>query len=148
MKVKFKKLNENAIIPQYKTSGSAGFDLNVLLDNETEIIKKGEIKLLKTGLAIALPDGYEAQIRSRSGLSLKNGIIVLNAPGTVDSDYRGEVCLIIMNCGSEDYIIENGARMAQMVIAKYEKAEIEIVNDLDSTERGDKGFGSTGVNNK
>ncbi|MBO4956394.1 MAG: dUTP diphosphatase [Rickettsiales bacterium] len=148
MKVKFKKLNENAIIPQYKTSGSAGFDLNVLLNNETEIIKKGEIKLLKTGLAIALPDGYEAQIRSRSGLSLKNGIIVLNAPGTVDSDYRGEVCLIIMNCGSEDYIIENGARMAQMVIAKYEKAEIEIVNDLDSTERGDKGFGSTGVNNK
>lgn len=148
MKVKFKKLNENAIIPQYKTSGSAGFDLNVLLNNETEIIKKGEIKLLKTGLAIALPDGYEAQIRSRSGLSLKNGIIVLNAPGTVDSDYRGEVCLIIMNCGSEDYVIENGARMAQMVIAKYEKAEIEIVNDLDSTERGDKGFGSTGVNNK
>lgn len=148
MKVKFKKLNENAIIPQYKTSGSAGFDLNVLLNNETEIIKKGEIKLLKTGLAIALPDGYEAQIRSRSGLSLKNGIIVLNAPGTVDSDYRGEVCLIIMNCGSEDYIIENGARMAQMIIAKYEKAEIEIVNDLDSTERGDKGFGSTGVNNK
>ena len=150
MKVKFKKLNEKAIIPEYKTSGSAGFDLNVLLDNDTEIIKQGEIKLLKTGLAMALPEGYEAQIRSRSGLSLKNGIIILNAPGTIDSDYRGEICLIMMNCGKDDYVVENGARMAQMVITKYEKVEIDVVEDLDDTERGQGAFGSTGVifNNK
>lgn len=144
MKINFKKLNEKAIIPEYKTSGSAGFDLNVLLDGDSEIIKKGEIKLLKTGLAMALPEGYEAQVRSRSGLSLKNGLIILNAPGTIDSDYRGEICLIMMNCGREDYIVENGSRMAQMVIAKYEKAEIAIVDDLDSTERGNGAFGSTG----
>lgn len=145
MKVKFKKLSEKAIIPEYKTSGSAGFDLNVLLDNDAEIIKQGEIKLLKTGLAMALPEGYEAQIRSRSGLSLKNGVIILNAPGTIDSDYRGEICLIMMNCGKEDYIVENGARMAQMVITKYEKVEIDVVEDLDDTERGGGAFGSTGV---
>lgn len=146
MKVKFKKLNENAIIPEYKTSGSAGFDLNVLLENDKEVIKNGEIKLFKTGLAMALPEGYEAQIRSRSGLSLKNGLIVLNAPGTVDSDYRGEICLIMMNCGKEDYVVENGARLGQMVITKYEKVEIDVVEDLDDTERGNGAFGSTGVN--
>lgn len=146
MKIKFKKLNEKATIPEYKTDGAAGFDLNVLLENESEIIKKGEIKLLKTGLALALPDGYEAQVRSRSGLSLKNGIIVLNAPGTIDSDYRGEIGVILINLGSEDFLIENNSRIAQMVISKYEKADIEIVDNLDSTERGNGGFGSTGIN--
>lgn len=145
MKIKFKKLNEKAIIPEYKTDGSAGFDLNVLLDSDKEIIKKGEIKLFKTGLAMSLPQGYEAQVRSRSGLSLKNGLIVLNAPGTIDSDYRGEIGLIMLNCGKEDYIVENGSRLAQMVIAKYEKADIEIVEELDSTERGEGAFGSTGI---
>lgn len=145
MLIKFKKLNEKAIIPEYKTSGSAGFDLQVLLDNEKEIIKKGEIKLFKTGLAMSLPNGYEAQVRSRSGLSLKNGIIVLNAPGTVDSDYRGEIGIIAMNCGNEDFMVENGMRLAQMVISKYEKAEIEVVDSLDETERNSGGFGSTGV---
>lgn len=146
MKVKFKKLNEKAIIPEYKTSGSAGLDLNVLLENDKEIIKSSEIKLFKTGLAIALPDGYEAQIRSRSGLSLKNGLIVLNAPGTIDSDYRGEICLIMMNCGKDDYVVENGARLGQMVITKYEKIDIDVVDDLDNTERGHGAFGSTGIN--
>ena len=145
MLIKFKKLNEKAIIPEYKTSGSAGFDLQVLLDNEKEIIKKGEIKLFKTGLAMSLPNGYEAQVRSRSGLSLKNGIIVLNAPGTVDSDYRGEIGIIAMNCGNEDFVVENGMRLAQMIISKYEKAEIEVVDNLDETERNSGGFGSTGV---
>lgn len=146
MKIKFKKLNENAIVPEYKTVGAAGFDLNVLLeDGETYILKKGEIKLFKTGLAMALPEGYEAQVRSRSGLSLKNGVIVLNAPGTIDSDYRGEIGVILMNCGNDDYIVENGARIAQIVIAKYEKAEIEIVDELEETERGAGGFGSTGT---
>lgn len=146
VKIKFKKLDERAIIPQYKTAGSAGFDLNVLLGGDKDIIKRGEIKLFKTGLAMSLPDGFEAQVRSRSGLSLKNGLIILNAPGTIDSDYRGEICLIMMNCGAEDYVVENGTRLAQMVIAKYEKAEIEVVEDLESTDRGEKGFGSTGTN--
>lgn len=145
MKIQFKKLDNRAIIPEYKTSGSAGFDLNVLLDTEEYILKKGEIKLFKTGLAMSLPDGYEAQIRSRSGLSLKNGIIVLNSPGTVDSDYRGEIGIILMNCGNEDYKVEHLSRIAQMVIAKYEKADIEVVEELDNTERGEGGFGSTGT---
>lgn len=145
MKIQFKKLDNRAIIPEYKTTGSAGFDLNVLLDTEEYILKKGEIKLFKTGLAMSLPDGYEAQIRSRSGLSLKNGIIVLNSPGTVDSDYRGEIGIILMNCGNEDYKVEHLSRIAQMVIAKYEKAEIEVVEELDNTDRGDGGFGSTGT---
>ena len=144
MIIKFKKLNKNAIIPEYKTDLSAGFDLNVLLEEGEYILKKEEIKLFKTGLAMSLPKGYEAQIRSRSGLSLKNGVIVLNSPGTVDADYRGEIGIILMNCGSEDYKIENGDRIAQMVIAKYEKADIEIVDELDETERGNGGFGSTG----
>ncbi len=147
MKIKFKKLNDKAIIPEYKTEGAAGFDINVLLDKDSEILKKGEVKLFKTGLAIALPDGYEAQVRSRSGLSLKNGVIVLNAPGTIDSDYRGEIGIIMTNCGQEDFVVENGSRIAQIVIAKYEKAEIEVVEDLDETERGADGFGSTGIKN-
>ena len=146
MKIQFKKLDNRAIIPEYKTTGSAGFDLNVLLDTEEYILKKGEIKLFKTGLAMSLPDGYEAQIRSRSGLSLKNGVIVLNSPGTVDSDYRGEIGIILMNCGNEDYKVEHLSRIAQMVITKYEKADIEVVEELDNTERGNGGFGSTGVN--
>lgn len=145
MKIQFKKLDNRAIIPEYKTTGSAGFDLNVLLDTEEYILKKGEIKLFKTGLAMSLPDGYEAQIRSRSGLSLKNGVIVLNSPGTVDSDYRGEIGIILMNCGNEDYKVEHLSRIAQMVIAKYEKADIEVVEELDNTERGEGGFGSTGT---
>ena len=145
MKIQFKKLDNRAIIPEYKTSGSAGFDLNVLLDTEEYILKKGEIKLFKTGLAMSLPDGYEAQIRSRSGLSLKNGVIVLNSPGTVDSDYRGEIGIILMNCGNEDYKVEHLSRIAQMVMAKYEKADIEVVEELDNTERGEGGFGSTGT---
>lgn len=145
MKIKFKKLDNRAIIPEYKTVGSAGFDLNVLLDSDEYILKKGEIKLFKTGLAMSLPDGYEAQVRSRSGLSLKNGVIVLNSPGTIDSDYRGEIGVILMNCGSEDYKVEHLSRIAQMVIAKYEKAEIEIVDELDDTIRGEGGFGSTGT---
>ena len=144
MIIKFKKLNKNAIIPEYKTDLSAGFDLNVLLEEGEYTLKKGEIKLFKTGLAMSLPKGYEAQVRSRSGLSLKNGVIVLNAPGTIDADYRGEVGIILINCGSEDYKVENGARIAQMVIAKYEKADIEIVDELDETDRGTGGFGSTG----
>lgn len=145
MLVKFKKLDDRAVIPEYKTAGSAGLDLCVLLETENEILKPGEIKLFKTGLSMALPDSYEAQLRSRSGLSLKNGIVILNAPGTVDSDYRGEIGLIIMNCGKYDFLVENGMRLAQMVVAKYEKIEIDMVDSIESTERDSGGFGSTGV---
>ncbi|MFT7086737.1 MAG: dUTP pyrophosphatase [Rickettsiales bacterium] len=119
-------------------------DLQAAID-EPIIIKKGEIKLVKTGIAIALEVGFEAQIRPRSGLALKNGITVLNSPGTVDSDYRGEVCIILINHSEVDFKIERGMRIAQMVIAKYEQAKIIEVEDLDKTMRGEGGFGSTGI---
>ncbi|MDR1494962.1 MAG: dUTP diphosphatase [Rickettsiales bacterium] len=145
MQIKFKKLDPRAVIPQYKTSGSAGLDLHVLLDGDEKLFRVGEIELFKTGLAMALPDDYEAQIRSRSGLSLKNGIVVLNAPGTVDSDYRGELGMIMINKGKEDFVVKNCMRLAQMVIARYERAEINVVSSLDSTDRETDGFGSTGI---
>jgi dUTP pyrophosphatase len=146
MKIKFKRLDERAIVPRYETMGAAGMDLCVLLDgDEEEILKSGEIKLFRTGLAISLPEGYEAQVRSRSGLSLKSGVAVLNAPGTIDSDYRGEIGLIMMNFSKLDFTVKNNMRLAQLVIAKYYRAEIEIVSSLDSTDRNEGGFGSTGV---
>jgi dUTP pyrophosphatase len=146
MKIKFKKLDPRAQVPRYETAGAAGMDLYVLLDNGgEEILKNSEIKLFKTGIAIALPDGCEAQIRSRSGLSLRNGIVILNAPGTIDSDYRGEIGLIVANFGKSDFTVKNEMRLAQLVLAKYERAEIEIVSSLDYTERNEGGFGSTGV---
>ncbi len=128
----------------YATKGSAGIDLRANNENP-EIIKPGETKLIPTGIAVALPKGYEAQIRPRSGLALKNSLTVLNTPGTIDSDYRGEIGIILINHGKKDYIVENGARIAQMVIAKYEQVELEFVKELDETKRGSGGFGSTGV---
>ncbi|MFZ8864986.1 MAG: dUTP diphosphatase [Rickettsiales bacterium] len=128
----------------YATKGSAGIDLRANNENP-EIIKPGETKLIPTGIAVALPKGYEAQIRPRSGLALKNSLTVLNTPGTIDSDYRGEIGIILINHGKKDYIVENGARIAQMVIAKYEQVELEFVQELDETKRGSGGFGSTGV---
>jgi dUTP pyrophosphatase len=118
VQLKFKKLDPRAVVPAYETGGSAGLDLRALLDDGERLFRVGEIGLFRTGLAIALPEGYEAQIRSRSGLSLRNGIIVLNAPGTIDSDYRGEICMIMTNCGREDFAVKNGMRLAQMVIAR------------------------------
>ena len=142
--VKIKKLFPDVELPEYKTQYSAGMDLKAYTQ-ENIILKPGEIKLIKTGLAIALPEGFEAQIRSRSGLSLKNGIIVLNAPGTVDCDYRGEIGIILMNVGQNDFIIEHNMRIAQMIIKKYETAELELVEELNETIRAENGFGSTGV---
>ncbi len=144
--LKIKKL-ENAHelpLPKYETQGSAGMDLLAAID-EPIVIKSGEIKLVKTGIAIALEKGFEAQVRPRSGLALKNGITVLNSPGTVDSDYRGEVCAILINHSQVDFTITRGMRIAQMVIAKHEQAEIVEVADLDETARGAGGFGSTGL---
>ena len=142
--VKIKKLFQDVELPEYKTEFSAGMDLKAYT-KENIVLKAGEIKLIKTGLAIALPNGFEAQIRSRSGLSLKNGIIVLNAPGTIDSDYRGEIGIILMNVGQNDFVIENNMRIAQMVITKYESVKLDLVEELDDTVRADGGFGSTGL---
>ena len=142
--VKIKKLFQDVELPEYKTEFSAGMDLKAYT-KENIVLKAGEIKLIKTGLTIALPNGFEAQIRSRSGLSLKNGIIVLNAPGTIDSDYRGEIGIILMNVGQNDFVIENNMRIAQMVITRYENVKLDLVEELDDTSRADGGFGSTGL---
>jgi len=139
--VKVKILNTDAVIPKYQTSEAAGFDLHSV-DEKT--IKAGERDVIKTGLAVALPKGYELQVRPRSGLALKNGITVLNTPGTVDSDYRGELMVILLNTSKEDFVIKKGDRIAQAVIKEILQADFEIVDELDSTERGSGGFGSTG----
>ena len=144
--LKIKKLENfrELTLPKYETAGSAGMDLTASIDEDI-IIKSGEIKLIKTGIAIALEKGFEAQIRPRSGLALKNGITVLNTPGTIDSDYRGEICVILINHSKLDFVVSRGMRIAQMIIAKYEQAEIIEVENLDETIRGSSGFGSTGV---
>ena len=144
--LKIKKLenSQGLALPKYETNGSAGMDLIASIDEDI-IIKSGEIKLIKTGIAIALEKGFEAQIRPRSGLALKNGITVLNTPGTIDSDYRGEICVILINHSKLDFVVSRGMRIAQMIIAKYEQAEIIEVKNLDETIRGTSGFGSTGV---
>ena len=134
----------NNKLPEYATSMSAGFDLRANLE-EPVTLKAGDRMLIGTGLFIALEPGYEAQVRPRSGLALKKGITVLNAPGTVDADYRGEVGVILYNASKEDFVIEPGERIAQMVINKFEQAEFELVEELDETERGEGGFGHTGV---
>ncbi len=144
--LKIKKLenSQGLALPKYETAGSAGMDLIASIDEDI-IIKSGEIKLVKTGIAIALERGFEAQIRPRSGLALKNGITVLNTPGTIDSDYRGEICVILINHSKLDFVVSRGMRIAQMIIAKYAQAEIVEVENLDETVRGSSGFGSTGV---
>ena len=134
----------NNKLPEYATSMSAGFDLRANLE-EPVILKAGDRMLIGTGLFIALAPGYEAQVRPRSGLALKKGITVLNAPGTIDADYRGEVGVILYNTSKEDFVIEPGERIAQMVIAKYEQISWEQVEVLDETERGIGGYGHTGI---
>ena len=130
-------------LPQYATPQSAGMDLRANLDAPV-MLKPLERKLIPTGLHIALPVGYEAQVRPRSGLALKKGITVLNTPGTIDADYRGEIGVILINLSQEDFVIEDGERIAQMVIARHEKGELIAVEVLDETERGEGGFGHTG----
>ncbi|TDQ28664.1 dUTP diphosphatase [Tenacibaculum caenipelagi] len=130
--------------PTYETEGSAGMDLRANL-NEPVILKPLERAIIKTGLFIALPVGYEAQVRPRSGLAAKKGITVLNSPGTVDADYRGEIGVILVNLSNEDFIVNDGERIAQLVIAKHERVQWQEVELLNETERGAGGFGSTGV---
>lgn len=131
-------------LPQYATPLSAGMDLRANLDAPV-VLRPLERRLIPTGLRIALPEGYEAQVRPRSGLALKKGITVLNTPGTVDADYRGEVGVILINLSQEDFVVEDGERIAQMVIARHEQAELAEVSVLSETERGAGGFGHSGV---
>ena len=142
MQIKIINKSEHPL-PSYQTEGSAGMDIYASVKNNI-IIKPLERVLIPTGLFIALPKGYEAQIRPRSGLAIKQGLTCLNTPGTIDSDYRGEINVILINLSNEVQTIKNGDRIAQMVIAKYEIGEWDLVDSLDETSRGSGGFGSTG----
>jgi dUTP pyrophosphatase len=132
-------------LPEYATKLSAGVDLRAFIDEDFEL-KPLQRTLIPTGLFIALPEGTEAQIRPRSGLAFKNGVTVLNSPGTIDADYRGEIKVLLVNLSNDVFVIKNGERIAQMVINKFEKADFHLVEDLDETERGAGGFGHTGKN--
>ncbi|HUM52812.1 MAG: dUTP diphosphatase [Chitinophagales bacterium] len=143
MKLKIVNSSDNPL-PVYETTGSAGMDLRAQL-SEPVMLKPLQRALIPTGLFIELPDGYEAQVRPRSGLALKKGVTVLNSPGTIDSDYRGEIKVIMINLSNETTIINTGERIAQMIISKYEKVVLKEVDELNETERGEGGFGHTGV---
>lgn len=131
-------------LPAYATEHSAGMDL-IAANAEDITLKFGERKLIPTGLVFELPAGFEAQVRPRSGLALKNGVTVLNTPGTIDSDYRGEVGVILVNLGQEDFVVTRGMRIAQVIIARHEKVDVEAVETVNDTARGSGGFGSTGT---
>lgn len=141
--LKIKKLENNRILPEYKTEGAAGMDLCAAISEPVEL-KPLERKLIPTGLKIELEHGYEAQIRPRSGLSIKHGITLINCVGTIDEDYRGEVCVPVVNISNETYTIQPDERIAQMIIARVEQAKLEVVTELTETARGIGGFGSTG----
>ena len=140
-----KRLSNNVTLPKYETQGSSGLDLAANIEKQIEI-QPGKSKIIPTGIAISIPKNFEIQIRPRSGLAAKNNITVLNTPGTIDSDYRGEIKVILINLGKDDFVIKNGDRIAQMVICPVIKTEFEIVDELPNTPRGLGGFGSTGKN--
>lgn len=143
--IKIKVVNKgHQQLPAYATKQSAGMDLRANID-EPIILHPMERRLIPTGLHIALPEGFEAQVRPRSGLALKHGITVLNTPGTIDADYRGEVMVLLVNFSNDDFVINDGERIAQMVIARHEQGEFLEVDELDETERGEGGYGHTGV---
>ena len=142
IKVKIKKIKSNAIVPSYVHDGDSGVDLYSTEDYE---LKPGDRALVSTGLQIAMPHGFEAQVRPKSGLALQHGISIVNTPGTVDSNYRGEIGVIVINLGQQNYKIEKGKKIAQMVFTKVEQVQFEVVNELDETKRGMGGFGSTGL---
>jgi len=144
IKILIKKLQEEAVVPKYETKGSSGLDLSANVKSKITI-KPGEKCLVPTGLAVSIPKDYELQIRPRSGLAAKNSITVLNTPGTIDSDYRGEIKIILINLGKESFEITNGLRIAQMVLCPISKAELTEVDNLDKTSRDSGGFGSTGI---
>jgi len=142
LKIKIKKIKENAILPHYAHDGDSGVDL---YSTEDYVLKPGERVLVSTGIKMAIPKGYEGQVRPKSGLALKHGITTCNSPGTIDSGYRGEVRVIVINHGNEEFKITSGMKIAQMIFNKVEEAEFEEVEELDDTKRGQGGFGSTGL---
>jgi dUTP pyrophosphatase len=142
--LRVKKKNEGVTLPKYETSGSAGLDIKAFIPSDMAIPPMGRVKI-PTGLFLEIPEGYEAQIRPRSGLAYKWGISILNSPGTIDSDYRGELEVILINIGSEPFTVKNGDRIAQMVISPVVRASVAEVERLSETKRGSGGFGSTGT---
>jgi len=144
VKILIKRLSSKVTMPQYKTIGASGMDIAAFLDNEI-LIKPSEKKIIPTGIKLKIPKGYEVQIRPRSGLAANNDITVLNTPGTIDSDYRGEIKVILFNHGKNIFKVENGLRIAQMVLCPVIEAKLSEVEIIDETERGDGGFGSTGT---
>lgn len=142
MTVKFKKLTDSAKIPEYAHPTDSGMDL---FSDETITIPAGGRALVHTGIALALPQGTEGQVRSKSGLALKNGLCVLNSPGTIDTNYRGEICVILLNTDKNDYLVEKGQKIAQLVICPFYTCVPLVVDDLDETDRNAGGFGSTGL---
>lgn len=143
--VKIQIINKgNQPLPAYATPQSAGMDIRANIE-EAIVLKPLQRRLIPTGLFMALPEGYEAQVRPRSGLALKHGVTVLNTPGTIDADYRGEIGVVLVNLSDTDFVVNPGERIAQMVIARYEQADMEVVTQLDETERGAGGYGHTGV---
>lgn len=144
VKILIKRLSSKVTMPQYKTIGSSGMDIAAFIDNEI-LIKPSEKKIIPTGIKLKIPKGYEVQIRPRSGLAANNDVTVLNTPGTIDSDYRGEIKVILFNHGKNIFKVENGLRIAQMVLCPVIEAKLSEVEIIDETERGDGGFGSTGT---
>lgn len=142
-RVQIRRLRPDAIVPRYQTTDAAGMDLHAALDQPMQVAP-GTVVAVPTGLAMAIPRGYEGQVRPRSGLARKHAITVANAPGTIDSDYRGECLVLLINLGREPFTIAHGDRVAQLVIAPVAQAELEVVEELSATERGAGGFGSTG----
>ena len=142
--MKLKIISKSGVLPKYETEGAAGFDIRAYLKNDF-ILKSGERALVPTGLFFQIPKGYEAQVRARSGLAIRNGIGLVNGIGTGDTEYRGEIKVPLINWSNEDFTIHNGDRIAQVVINKYEYVEFEITDKLSYTERGEGGFGHTGV---
>ena len=143
--VRFRKTNPDVTLPQYETKGASGCDVRAFLPEGPLVIPSGEWRLVSTGLCPEIPLGYEIQVRPRSGLAFRNGVTCLNTPGTVDSDYRGEIKVNLINHSKTDFVVENGMRIAQFVIAKVENASFEVSDELSSSERGEGGFVSTGV---
>ncbi len=142
IEVKIRRLREDALLPRRMTEHASGWDLHAALDDDL-VIPPGQVRLVPTGIAVSIPPGYEAQVRARSGLALKHSLGVLNGPGTIDADYRGEVGVILINLGAEPFVVSPGSRIAQMVFARCEQVDFAEVNDLDDTARGAGGFGHT-----
>ena len=144
IEVLIKRLSNNVELPKYETNGSSGMDLSANIDKQVKI-EPGKTSIIPTGISLAIPENFEIQIRPRSGLAAKNQISVLNTPGTIDADYRGELKVILINLSNKTFVVEGGARIAQMVLCPIVKAKFKEVDNLDDTSRGDGGFGSTGL---